>query len=362
MTIFKRLGAFASIGLLAVASHSVIAAEGGGKLRVIQNAMAGDAVTIIDPLTNTVVGEIPGIEISNGIAVSPDGSRIYATGEVEHALFVADSKTLKWKTKVPLTGRPSAVAVAKDGSRIFVGIQDSGGTGMDIVDATTLKVIKNLPLEGMKTHYIFVTPDGKYAAATANSGGSGPDRNKEALTIRLVDTKTGEFVRKFSGEGTGGHRMCDFYPNPDGSTKWVLCNQGGLSGFVVYDFETGAIVKRVTNPNQKVNGVVRLRSVESAQGSPSHGVAVSPDHKLVVVSDRWYNLVHVYSAPDFTHLYSVPMAVDPFWFAFTPDSKTVYASAAFSEMVSAIDLEKRKEVARIRVQAEPKRVVVAMLR
>ena len=45
MTIFKRLGAFASIGLLAVASHSVSAAEGCGKLRVIQNAMAGDAVT-----------------------------------------------------------------------------------------------------------------------------------------------------------------------------------------------------------------------------------------------------------------------------------------------------------------------------
>ena len=358
MTIHKRCAALVLASVLVVAWRPDLAAQ-GLKLRVIQNAMAGDAVTIIDPATNTVVGEIPDIEISNGVAAAPDGSRIYVTGEVEHALFVVDAKTMKVKTKVHLTGRPSAVAVGKDGQRVYVGIQDSGGTGMDIVDATSLSVLKNLPLEGMKTHYIFVTPDGKYAAATAN-GASGPNAAKEALTIRLVDTKTGEYVRKFSGEGTGGHRVCDFYPNADGSTKWVMCNQGGLNGFVVYDFNTGAIVQRVMNPAHGAK--VHLRNVASAQGSPSHGIAVSPDRKTVVVSDRWYNLVHVYSAPDFTHIYSVPMAVDPFWFAFTPDGKKLYVSASQSEVVSAIDLEDRKEIARIHVQAEPKRIIAAMLR
>jgi YVTN family beta-propeller protein len=355
----KRLGLVALVGLLAVASRpDVHAQQSGMKLRIIQNAMAGDAVTVIDPATNKVVGEIPGIEISNGVAVSPDGARIYTTGEVEKTLFVADAKTYKVEMKVPLSGRPSAVAVAKDGSKIFVGIQDQGGTGMDIVDAASLKVIKNLPLEGMKTHYIFVTPDGKYAAATAN-GGATP---AEGLTIRFVDTKTNEFVKKITGEGTGGHRVCDFYPNPDNSTKYVLCNQGGLAGFVVYDFNAGTVVKKVQLNNAKTGEVVRLRGVDSAQGSPSHGIAVSPDRKMVVVSDRWHNLVHVFSAPDFTELYSIPMAVDPFWFAWTPDSKMVYASAAFTEMVSAIDIEKRLEVARIHVQAEPKRVVAAMIK
>jgi YVTN family beta-propeller protein len=354
VTILRRFAAVVSASLLIVASRPDLAAQ-SLKLRVIQNAMAGDAVTIIDPVTNTVVGEIPDIEISNGIAAAPDGSRIYVTGEVEHALFVVDAKTMKVKIKVHLTGRPSAVAVDKDGQHIYVGIQDSGGTGMDIVDAKTLKVLKNLPLEGMKVHYIFVTPDGKYAAATANGGPP-----KESLTIRLVDTKTGEYVRKFSGEGSGGHRECDFYPNPDGSTKWVLCNQGGLSGFVVYDFNTGSIVRQVMNPAQ--GSKVHLQNVRSAQGSPSHGLAVSPDRKTVVVSDRWFNLVHVYSAPDFTHLYSIPMGVDPFWFAFTPDSKVLYVDGAMSESVSVLDLERRKEVARIHVQAQPKRIIAAMVR
>jgi YVTN family beta-propeller protein len=305
-----------------------------------------------------VIGEIPDIEISNGLAASPDGSRLYVTGEVERSLFVVDTKTMKVTNKVPVTGRPSAVAVSHDGRRIYVGIQDHGGSGMDIVDARALKLVKNLPLEGERSHYIFVTPDGKYAPATANQG-FGPDPQKEALTIRLVDTKTEEYVRKFAGVGAGGHRACDFYPNPDGSTKWVLCNQGGLNGFVVYDFNTGEIVQRVTNPG--LGGQVHLQHVWTAQGSPSHGIAVSPDRTLVAVSDRWYNLVHLFSAPDFKHLYSVPMGVDPFWFAFTPDSKSLYVSASQSESVSAIDLERKKEVARIHVQAMPKRIIAAMI-
>ena len=362
MTIFKRLGALASIGLLVVASRSDLAAQ-DMKLRVIQNSMAGDAVTIIDPATDRVVGEIEGIEISNGVAASPDGSRIYVTGEVERALFVADARTFKVIKKVPLSGRPSGVAASKDGKWIYAGIHDQGGTGMDIVDAVSFEV-ENLPLEGQSTHYVFVTPDGKYAMATAN-GGSGPDaaaRNREGLTLRLVDTETGEYVRKLVGEGEGGHRVCDFATNPDGSTKWVLCNQGRQSGFVVYDFNTGEIVTRVRLPTtEEAAGNVWLKSVSSAQGSPSHGVAVSPDGKLVVVSDRWFNLMHVYSAPDLTHQYSVPTAPDPFWFAFLPDNKTVYAASAFSDMLAVIDLEQRKEVGRIRVQTQPKRVIVAML-
>jgi YVTN family beta-propeller protein len=364
MRISTRLAVLAVLGLLVIVSGPGVKAQGGKKLRIIQNAMAGDAVTIIDPAMNKVVGQIEGIEISNGVAASPDGARIYATGEVEKTLFVADAKTFKVEMKVPLSGRPSAVAVSKDGTRIFVGIQDvpvealkQGVTGVDVVDAVSLRVIKNLPLDGAKTHYVFMTRDGKYAMQTVNGGATPQD----GLTLRFIDVKTLEVAKKITGEGTGGHRACDFVPNPDLSTKYVVCNQGQFSGFVVYDFNSGKVFKKVPNPNVKSGEIVRLRNVDSAQGSPSHGIAVSPDGKLVVVSDRWYNLIHAYSAPDFTHLYSVPVAPDPFWFSFSPDGKMVYSSAAFSEMVSVVDLAQRKEVARIRVQNQPKRIMTAML-
>jgi YVTN family beta-propeller protein len=350
-----QLFVVASIGFVILTSGSVLGAQ-SMKLRIVQNAMAGDAVSIIDPTTNKVIAQIPGIEISNGLAASPDGTRLYVTGEVARAVFVIDTKTMTVTSKVPTSGRPSAVAVSHDGRRLYVGIQSHGATGMDIIDATTLTKIKNLPLEGMRTHYVLVTPDGKYVMATANGGAT----EAEAVTLRLVDTKSEEYVRKIVGKGGGGHRACDFYPNSDGSTKWVFCNQGGLPGFKVYDFNTGEIVQEVTFPVSARE--VKLEHVWTAQGSPSHGLSLSPDRRLVAVSDRWYNLVHFFSVPDLKHQFSVSMGVDPFWFAFTPDGKSVYVSASQSESVSVIDIEHRQEVGRIHVQAMPKRIIAAMVR
>lgn len=342
----------ASLGISIVAPHSNLTAQ-AGKLLVFQNAMGGDAVTIIDTETNRVVGEIPDIEIANGLATSPDGGRLYVTGEVAKALYVVDTGTMAVVNKVATIGRPSAVAVSKDGRRIYVGVQDQGATGLDIFDASTLILVKNLPLEGMQSHYVLVTPDGKYVAVTANQGRSA----EEALTVRLVDTETEEYVRKIVGLGGGGHRVCDFYPNADGSTRWLLCNQGGLPGFVVYDFNTGKIVQKVTYP--VLGGGLNLAQSWTAQSSPSHGVAVTPDNETILVSDRWYNLVHLFSAPDMAYVGAIPTGPDPFWFSVTPDNRTAYVSNSLTGSMSVLDLVDMREIARIPVQNVPKRNIMA---
>jgi hypothetical protein len=206
-------------------------------------------------------------------------------------------------------------------------------------------------------HNVFVTPDGKYVMATALTG-VGPNADKEGMTLRIVDTKTEQYVRSIVGEGRGGHRVCSFYRNPDGSTKWVLCNQGGFNGFVVYDFATGQAVRRVTFTG---DGDVRMQNVMEVRFSPAHGIGVSPDNTVVVASDRWRSLAQIYSLPDLKFVGAVPTALDPFWLTFTPDSKFVYFAAAHAMMVSVIDLQRLKEVARIPVGQIPKRNIAAML-
>lgn len=356
MTRQTRRLVLVSIGLLMFALPTTAAAQ-NRKLRVLQTAMAGDSVSIIDPVTNQVVGEIPGIEANHGVAAAPDGSRIYVTNESTRTLDVVDTKTLAVTKKIPLSGGPHNVAISKDGRRLYVAMQHDA-TGVDVIDSTTLTVAKNLPLEGMRAHNVFVTPDGKYVMVTANSG-SGTSAAKESLTLRIIDQKTEQHVRSIVGVGTGGHRACAFRANPDGSTMWVLCNQGGLSGFVIYDFATGEVVNRVRFPD--LGGDVKMQNVRTARGSPGHGIGVSPDDKFVVASDRWYNMAHVYSLPDLKHLAGIPVALDPFWLSFTPDSKRVYFAGAHSASVSVIDLPLLKEVARIPVGQIPKRNTVAML-
>ncbi len=56
------------------------------KVRIIQTNSAGDNVSIIDPATNKVVGEVKGIEVNHGAAGAPDGSRLYISNEAESTL------------------------------------------------------------------------------------------------------------------------------------------------------------------------------------------------------------------------------------------------------------------------------------
>ena len=87
------LAALAGIALCTVSFSFLAAVEanvkvyagikGGAKLRIVQNNSAGDSVSIIDPATNKVVGEIKGIEAPHGVTVAKDGSRIYITSEAD---------------------------------------------------------------------------------------------------------------------------------------------------------------------------------------------------------------------------------------------------------------------------------------
>src|ERR1700722_14127742 len=92
-----------------------------GSVRIIQTNSAGDYVSIIDPATNKVVGEIHGIEVNHGAAAAPDGSRYYISNEGQSTLDIADAKTLKVTKSIPLTGHPNNISISKDGRRVYVG-------------------------------------------------------------------------------------------------------------------------------------------------------------------------------------------------------------------------------------------------
>src|SRR5882762_1834295 len=86
------LAALAGIALCTVSLSSAAAQQ--SKLRIIQTNSAGDNIHIIDAATNKVVGEIKGIEAPHGVAVAPDGSRIYVSEQADRTLTVVDGKTL----------------------------------------------------------------------------------------------------------------------------------------------------------------------------------------------------------------------------------------------------------------------------
>jgi DNA-binding beta-propeller fold protein YncE len=151
------LAALAGIVLCTV-SFSAMAAQ----LRILQTNSAGDNINIIDPATNKVVGEIKGIEANHGIAVSPDGSRIYVSVEsVEKVLNVVDGKTLQVIKRIPLSGVANLIDMTPDGRWLYVAIaqewddlsafpqikaQPNGG--VDVIDTVSLEKVKSIALKG----------------------------------------------------------------------------------------------------------------------------------------------------------------------------------------------------------------------
>ncbi len=330
----------ASLAILAILATVTLRAA---TVRIVQTNAAGDSVMLIDPVTNKVVGEIPGIEVNHGAAVAPDGSRFYITNEAESTLDVADARTLKVTKHIPLTNHPNNVAVSKDGKRVYVAIA-AGAGAVDVIDTASLTRVKSIRTEG-GIHNTYVTPDGQFVVA-----GSIPGRK-----INVIDQKTEEVV--WTVPTSEGVRPMAFDTNPDGSTKRIFVQLSGFNGFITVDFATHKIADTIKAP--EVPAAERV--TEGLQGSPSHGLAVSPDGKMLCSLSKMNTRVYMYSLPDLKLLGETKVGHHPDWLTFTPDGKRVYVANAGSNSVSVVDVTTRKELMQIPVGQVPKRNITAVL-
>jgi len=312
-------------------------------VRIIQTNAAGDDSYVIDPETNEVVGIIGDIEIPHGIASAPDGSQLYLSNEALHSLDVVDSRTLRVKRRIPLSGRPNNVSVSKDGRKVYVGIMEMPGS-VDIIDTRTMVNVKTLPVDGA-IHNVYVTPDGAHAVAGSI----------HTSTINVIDTATDELA--WTLKMSAGVRPMAFDSHPDGSTRNIYVQLSDFHGFAVVDFNQREEVARVEHP--PVPG--EHAHTDGLQGAPTHGLGVSPDGKTLWSTSKVYSHAYVHSLPDLKEIGRVFVGQHPEWVTFTPDGKFVYIGAAGDNETHAIDVATMKKVATISVGQVPKRVGTALM-
>jgi YVTN family beta-propeller protein len=332
------------------------------KLRIIQTNSAGDNIHIIDPATNKVVGEIKGIEASHGIAVAPDGSRIYVSEEADKTLVVVDGKTLQTTKRIPLSGNPNLIDISPDGRWIYVAIAQTWNDlsefpqikanpsgGVDVIDTTTMQNVKTIALKG-GIHDLNVTPDGKFVIAGASRGAKPP-----ANAMYVIDTKTNDVAWTLPMSPSPSPMAIS--TNPDGSTKSIYAQLGGFNGFAVVDFATHVKTNTIKLPELAPDK-------QNPFGPPagSHGIAVTPDQKTLLVNSRLNSALYAYSLPDLQLLGGVTLGgKGAGWLTITPDSKTAYVANEHTNDVSVIDIKSLKEVALIPVGYNPARNTTWML-
>jgi YVTN family beta-propeller protein len=130
-----------------------------------------------------------------------------------------------------------------------------------------------------------------------------------------------------------------------------------FNGFVIVDFAKRQVVDRVRLP--EVPAAERV--TQGLQGSPSHGLAVAPDGKVLCVLSKMNSRVYMYALPELKLLGESKVGHHPDWLTFTPDGTRVYVANAGSNSVSVIDVAARKEITQIPVGQVPKRNITALL-
>jgi YVTN family beta-propeller protein len=156
---------------------------------------------------------------------------------------------------------------------------------------------------------------------------------------------------------TGGIRPMTFTTNPDGSTKEIIVQLSDFHGFAVVNFASHEEVKRITLP--EVPGEEKV--TDGIQGSPSHGLAITKDGKVLWATSKWYDYVAAYSLPDFKLLKVVQVGLHPEWLTIPPDGKNLYVAVAGKDATIAVDNKTMKVVATIPVGFVPKRINSGML-
>ncbi len=322
----------------------VLPVTASAQVRVLQTNSRGDNIHLIDPATNTIVGEIKGVPINHGAAAAPDASRFYFSSEAEQTLHVVDGKTLQVTKKIPLTGRPNNISISKDGRRVYVGIVSAPGA-VDVIDTTSLERVKSIPTKG-GIHNVYVTPDGLHVVAGSIAG----------RLMTVIDQKTEEPIWTLFDVGV---RPMAFEVNPNGSTRRIFVQLSEFHGFAIVDFAQRKEVGRVELPND-----IPAEKVDKGpfNGSPSHGLGVAPDGRTLWVTSRPNARVYAYSLPDVKLLGALDVGGRPDWVTFTPDSKQLYIATENNDSVVVIDVPARKEMTRIKVGSAPKRNITVVMR
>ncbi|MFD5424148.1 hypothetical protein [Streptomyces sp. NPDC127084] len=143
-TLVAGLVLVAGLALPMVAPRSAHAVPPGTYAYVANASGNPGTVSVVDTVTNTVVVAIPVGSGPVGVAVSPDGTRVYVTDFSGSTVSVVDTATNTVVATVPVGSGPFGLAVLPDGTRVYVTNRFDGT--VSVIDTATDTVVATVPV------------------------------------------------------------------------------------------------------------------------------------------------------------------------------------------------------------------------
>ena len=165
-----------------------------------------NGVSVIDAATNSVTATIPFSGAGPGVAVSPDGTKVYVvtfSSNSEPAVSVIATKSNMVIATIPLGigAQPQGLAVSPDGSRVYVANQ--GSNTVSVIATATDMVTATIPDGGVNPYGLAVTPDGtKVYVANANSANVSVIDTTSSTVTATIAVPRGPNGVAVTGDGT----------------------------------------------------------------------------------------------------------------------------------------------------------------
>ena len=195
------------------------------------------------------------------------------------------------------------MAISPDGKTMY--LPSFENHFWNVVDCASGEVIKKIAVN-KRAHNTIYGPSGKYVYLDdiASPWLHVADAKKHVL-VREVGPFS-NFIRPFTNNG---------------KETLVYVTVDSLLGFEVGDLLTGKKLAHVEVQGVEMGPVDR-------HGTPSHGIALTPDEKEIWLADGHNKRVHVFSAaPPYQQLATIPLHDLPGWITFSIDGHYVYPSS-----------------------------------
>jgi 6-phosphogluconolactonase (cycloisomerase 2 family) len=324
-----------------------VAAEAEDALAIFSRNKASGALTLAG-VKRDGVGGVDGLDIVQGVAISPDGHHIYTAsgGDNAVAVFRRGGRTdslafVRAHRKAYGLGWARSVAVSPDGHHVYIASYlDNAVTAFARNETTGALTYVEMQQDGVggvdglyQAHSVAVSPDGRhvYAAGFGDNAVVAFGRNETTGALSFIEMKQ---------DGAGGvdglYGAHSVAVNPAGDYVYVA----GFNDNAVAVFHRDGVTGALTFIEMKQDGVGGVDGLAGART-----VAVSPDGDHVYVSSSLDNAVAVFgqNRPSGT-LTFVEMKQDgvggvdglsgAWGVAVSPDGKHVYATGASDDAVA----------------------------
>jgi WD40 repeat protein len=236
-------------------------------------------------------------DIAYDLSVSPDGSRIFVTGSIDHVqpdfgtiAYDAITGAKLWHARYDGPGHADdaahALGLSPDGSVVYVagsvdGFEESD-YGIVAYDAATGAQLWDVRFNGQGDSYdvvyaLGVAPDGSTVFVTGFSYGASSTVDYTTLALEAA-TGARKWIALYDGPQHDTDYARDLVVSPDGSTVFVSGNVDGNDASADY----GTIAYQASTGAQR--WVARYDG-HDAEDIPS-GLGVSPDGAMVFVTGR----------------------------------------------------------------------------